>query len=473
MRKSAYEKLRDAKKAQESKALSLDSLDDFFAHLLGGPMNPTQKAFIYGQEFCRGYKGPAGCAKTSTLAAKAIGKALLVPGSRIYVSRLNYNDILTTTWVTFQKMLDRLPPGVVVERQKAPPMRIVLRPIVRNDEEEGDKFSTITFMGLTDALGSIEATEWDIDEADEVPEERAREILTRLRAAGDPRDYCACFVFNPPSKTHWLYTACTGRDAQEVDVAKPWMALYEPQARENVNNLPPGYYERMAAHISKEQRARLVDGQWGSTFEGQPVYREFKEHLHVKHGLEWNPHRVTYRCWDFGYNRPAVVFKQLDMFGRLLHLREVIGHHEEAVPFAQRVMAVGQEHFPNADFMDYGDPAVNQHKDTGKTLWALKQIGITMYYRTSKILEGVELTRLRLEKLIDGEPALQYDARGCPVLIDGFKGGYRLDKTGEKPFKDGFYEHVMDADRYGNLNILGGGYTTGDFSNMPASLAVG
>lgn len=474
MRKSAYEKLKDAKRSNQKQAAfgtdGGDGLEQFFEHLLGGKMNPTQKLFIYGNEFCKGYKGPAGCAKTSTLAASALGTALLVPGSRIFISRNNYNDLMDTTLAAIQQMVDKLPGDIIVERNKAPPMKWIIRPMVVTGSEETD-FSHITFMGLGDGLGSIQATRWYVDEADEVEEQRAREILTRLRAPGDERDYCASFVFNPPSKTHWLYTACTGLDAQEVEVAKPWMSLYEPEPRENASNLPNGYYERMADTLPADMRARLVEGKWGSTFNGQPVYREFKEALHVRRNLPYLRGKTVFRFWDFGYNRPACVFVQVSPFGHLRALREVIGHMEEAKKFARKVKAIGNEHFPNAEFMDFGDPAVNQHKDTGKTLYALMEEGITMYYRTSKIMEGVDLIRRRLEMLIDGEAALQFDEKHCPVLIDAFKGGYRLDrKLGEKPLKDGFYEHVADAYRYGVLNTLGGGYTTHNFKDLPDSL---
>ena len=468
MRKSAYEKLREAKRTSH-KALSFDGLDQFYTHLLGGPANPTQAKFLYGTEFCRGYKGPAGCAKTSTLAAFALGRALLVPGSRIFVSRNNYNDLMDTTLAAIQQMADRLPGGVIIERHKAPPMKWIIRPMVVTGEDEKD-FSHITFMGLGDGLGSIQATCWLVDEADEVEEQRAREILTRLRAPGDVRDYCAAFVFNPPPKTHWLYTACTGLDAQEVEIAKPWMALYEPEPRENAGNLPDGYYERMAENLPADMRARLVEGKWGSTFNGQPVYREFKDALHVRRDLPYLRGKTVYRFWDFGYNRPACVFAQTTPYGHLRALREVIGHMEEAKKFARKVKAIGNEFYPDAEFMDFGDPAVNQNKDTGKTLHALMEEGIVMYYRPSKIMEGVDLIRRRLEMIIDGEAALQFDEKKCPVLIDAMKGGYRLDKTGEKPYKDNFYDHVSDAYRYGVLNTLGGGYTTGNFKDLPSSL---
>lgn len=474
MRKSAYEKLRDAKKAGEQKQLILGAggIDDLFTLLLGGQMNPTQRAFIYADNtrfHAKGYKGPAGCAKTSTLAASALATALLVPGSRIFISRQNYNDLMDTTLAAFQQMLDKLPKEVVADRQKAPPMKLIIRPVTINGNDP-DEFSHITFMGLGDGLGSIQATRWYIDEADEVEEKRAREILTRLRAPGHTGHYGAYFVFNPPSKTHWLYTACTGLDAQEVKIAEPWMELFEPEPRENAQNLPPGYYERMAENLPSDMRARLVEGKWGSTFSGQPVYREFKEALHVRRNLPFNRNAIVYRFWDFGYNRPACVFVQKTPGGNLLALREVVGHCEEAQKFARRVKAIGAQHFGDVQYMDYGDPAVKQHKDTGSTLAALLAEGITMYFRESKILEGVDLIRRRLELLIDGEPALLFDEKGCPVLIDAMKGGYRLDKMGEKPFKDGFYDHVSDAYRYGVLNALGGGYNVGHFKTLPTSI---
>jgi len=472
MRRSNLERLKEAKKVS-SPQLVLNSIDAFYENLLGGPMLPTQRAFIYGKEFARAYKGPAGCAKTSTLAAFGWGRALLVPGSKIFISRADYNDLFLpgSTFDAMNEMLNKLPKDVILDRDKSPPMKWWIQPAVIEGKADDSTVSQITFMGLRDGLGSTQSTVWLVDEADEVGEDRAREILMRLRAKGDEQDYCAGYVFNPPSKNHWLYTACTGQNGQGVRVAEPWLHLYEPQPKENVKNLPKNYYEVRERHMSPEQKQRYIDGEWGASFPGQPVYREFRQELHCKRGLKYNLHSTVFRFWDFGYNNPVCIWAQMTPTGHLLALRELLGSKEEIEPFALRVNAMTEAYFPHAEVRDYGDPAVSQHKDTGSTLAKLYKAGIKMMYRKSRINEGVSMIRNLLQRVIDGEPILQYSYEGVPTLIDAMKGGYHLDRHGDTPKKDGFYEHPADAYRYGVLNVFGGMIVNDNQYDLPDNLA--
>jgi hypothetical protein len=64
------------------------------------------------------------------------------------------------------------------------------------------------------------------------------------------------------------------------------MAAFEdnPQA-ENINNLPGGYgyYYRIAAGKNKEFIKTQILGQYGTTIDGEPVYKEhYNDELHCK-----------------------------------------------------------------------------------------------------------------------------------------------------------------------------------------------
>ena len=479
MRKSNLERLRDAKKIKKNQ-VALAGIDDLFKLLLGGTPNPTQQKFAFGPEKIRGYMGAAGVAKTSTICGAAWMRALLVPGYKCFVSRNDYNDLMDTTMERMQSMLERLPPGTLMDRDKSPPMRWWVRPVGVSNEtlstpgDNDDLASTFTFLGINNSdLGSIEAHGWIVDEADEAEEKKALLIPTRLRApALSELDRMALYAFNPPDTTHWLYTACTGENFEHRKVRDPWMTLYTPQPNENSHNLPPNYHADLAKTLPADMVQRLIKGEWGAVFPGQPVYREFSWPIHVRRDLiqKRNDHAVVIRFWDFGYNHPACVFAQLDEYGRLLCFAEVLGDKEEATPFASRVLARSSILFPhNVNFIDYGDPAVTQKKDTGSTLMELRKLGITMQYRTSKIEEGVNLIRRMLEQLVRGEPIIQLDAVGCPILARALAGGYHLDKAGLKPVKDGFYEHVADAFRYGCLLYTSPSPRDGATSRMPSS----
>jgi len=464
MRRSKLEQLRDQKR-KEMKPTTLNSVDEFFKLMLTGDLNPTQKAFIYSPDRIKAYKGPAGCAKSATLCAAGLARAVFQPGSKGFISRHDYNDLQDTTKQEMTKLLNRLPKGMLLERDKSPPEKWWIASVPQYEKlPDGttvlrDEPSQITFMGLKDDIVGIEANWWMVDEANEVDEVRIHQINTRLRAQGG--NYMIGLAFNPPDKHHWLYTACTGRNWKDEKVAEPWMTLFEPQPRENVQNLPPNYYEDTAKTMPEDQRQRYIEGQWGSTFEGQPVYREFRFNVHTRADLEYNPNAPLHRLWDFGYNHPVCLFSQFDWQGRLHVLYELQENRKEASEFARLVKQITAQKFPNApDIVDYGDPAVAQHKDTGRTLSVLLREGITMRYITTHIEVGVQLLRQRFNLMIEGEPAIVIHRNKCPLLISALRGGYRMDDKGQKPFKDGFYDHVCDALRYGAVNFWGAGTMT-------------
>src|SRR6478609_6588440 len=98
MRKTPLEVLREQKRKQmEPKRLDIDGLlklmcDPRRALDENRALMPTQRNFIYDTRFVVGYMGAAGAAKTSSLVASGFIRALMVPDSRILISRYDYND---------------------------------------------------------------------------------------------------------------------------------------------------------------------------------------------------------------------------------------------------------------------------------------------------------------------------------------------------------------------------------------------
>lgn len=454
MRKSHAERIREWKRRNgepirigedgEDPAIGLANL------MCGKPMIPIQRAYFQDGGRYAAFKGPAGCGKTVINCAVGLSRALWIPGSVGVIAQHDYNHLLSSTFQTFEKMLRRLPTGVLLDRDKSPPMKLVINPI------GGGEPSTIIFMGLKENLGGYEFNWAFIDEADKVEEKAVRLVDGRLRNEGG--GYALRLAFNPPDKHHWLYTACTGRNHQDRQVGVAWLKLYEGKPNENPYIEDPNYYENLRRSYTPDMVQRLVDGEWGSTFDGQPVYREFNYNTHCKRGLisRFDPQRPLLRFWDFGYNHPYCCYAQVDWEGRLLTFRETVGHMMEATAFARKCKADTEIHFPNrGQVVDYGDPAVRQKKDTGSTLALLSREGITMRYRITTIEYGLQQVRQRLSLNIDGEPAMQFDTEGVPALIASLRGGYHLDDKGAKPVKDNVYDHAADAYRYGVVNALG------------------
>ncbi len=483
MRKSYREKLSDQKRVKVAPAqMDLEGMLKMMLDEENRPparrmINPTQAAVLVSKSFINFYKGPAGCAKTSTGVAAVLMRLMTEPGSKGLIARQDYNDLKGTTMERAVSMRDRLPPGTLLDRDKSSPERWFLSPIPyrKADGSWDDRPSELRFMSLKEGLGSYDYNIAFLDEADEVDPKALEQVITRTRTksgafyadlpdapteedpyAKDTKGYYQIILaFNPPEKTHWLYTACTGRDHQETKIAEPKGRLFEPSPRENVLNLPSGYYERLTESLAPDQKARYVDGEWGATFPGTPAIRTFIKSLHCTE-LEFEPLATLYRFWDFGYRHPFCFWVQVKLTGQMFWLREHMGKDQTVTSFAKKVKMLTALHYPEAErVVDIGDIAVKQKKDTGSALGELWREGIKMMYQPQSIERGLKLLRNSFREYTeDNVPMMQIDRRYCQIWIGALTGGYHMDDIGAEPVKDGFYDHSMDAARYGIVGVL-------------------
>lgn len=444
------------------------TLEDLTVILCGGKeLLPTQRKFIFSPGQVKAYLGVLGCAKTTTGCVAGVLLSLCYPGNLGLVGRKVEEDLHDTTEGTFREVVARLPEGAVLD-WKPSERRLVLASAVK-----GGKPSTVLFRPLFDPskLGSLDLGWFFVDEASEIDERIVHTLVGRLRRR-DVQYRTGMLASNPPSMSHWLHRLFVEK------VPENWK-LFRAGARENSHNLPERYYEDLAAFYPPDFRKRLIDGEWGSTVAGQPVYGDFRESMHVAE-VQANPYLTMFRGWDFGYRRPACVWSQLDSLGNLNVLAEELGRDEDLRAFARRVLMRSQLMFPGVDqWEDYCDPAGAQHSDKGQSsVQMLIECGIQPRYRVTKIEEGLTLMRGLISRIQNGRPALQVHPR-CKVLVEGFLGGYhyppeREGKTSaESPWKDGYYDHLQDALRYVIVNIgrlVGESYTqrTNDWARFMA-----
>lgn len=467
-RTSAFDKYAAERRAELNE--TIDSFEDLIKIMLdseGRPkeervINPTQKKFFEDPSRIKAYMGPGGSGKTIIGCADIIMKAFIIPGSKWFIGRRDYNDLLKTTAMTASGIMTRLPPGILVDKQKTPPMEWWLKPIVTK-ENPMPALSSITFIGLSDLLGSYEYCGGFVDELDELEEDYFFQLVGRIRykpsSMPDMKVYPITASFNPPPKTHWLFKNCTGKtfDGIPYKGGIPTINLHTPMFKENARNLRAGYYEEMDS-MPDDLRQRLQLGEWVDIYPGDPVIRQFNKDFHVRSNITFKE-GTLYRFWDFGYNRPACLFVQMSSIGRMEIMKEFLGKQIEGNLFIEMVNNITGQHFPRAQkIVDYGDPAVAQHKDTGSMLRLLREAGINMFYKKVPFEVSLALLRQRFTTLIEGEPSLSIHP-DCVTTIAGLKGGYRLKEDGLTPFKDGFYDHLIDALRYGIYNLYGNGIT--------------
>ncbi len=245
--------------------------------------------------------------------------------------------------------------------------------------------------------------------------------------------------------------------------------LPNPEA-ENIENLSEGYdyyYKQLAAN--EEWVNVYIMNEYGSVFDGQPVFPEYKSSLHRANKiLEPTPGYPLYIGVDLGGTPAAVMLQYVD--GQVRVLKEVISDLPIGVrSFIElRIMPILQsDGYRDLDYItDYdkavGDPDKNTsvYRMDGKILQESGLRGRPCI--TNNERKRIESVKLALNRLAMGEPGFLL-SRECQYLHDCLSGGYKykqLTESGgrqryaEKPDKD-YYSHGMDALQYAIMRAIG------------------
>jgi len=445
-------------------ANTIDELVRIYVSGQAGRILPTQRDFILSPERIKWYKGPVGCAKTSSLVASIVIPCMLYPGSRAMLARWTYSALEQTTLKRFDDLAKHLP-GLIVEDQVGPPRTVWIASAFPGEEP-----SELLFRSLDEEskLGSTEFNFIGVDEANEITKEMVNMLNDRLRhkLPNQQRPEGPFFlnlVSNPVTHSHFLHnqfcTSATCGGQVERD-GQPMGTVFKPRAKENEDNLPPGYYEDIAVGKSAQEIARFIHGECGPDPSGKPVYSQFNMSLHVGK-LHYLPYGRMCRFWDFGYRRPACVFMQPTKEGWHNYLHAVIGENETTEAFVERMKLQSSLLYPSTDsWIDICDPAGAQKKSNSEEsdIDIMRRLGINPFSRETLIKSGMEAVGRSLSTIVKGRPRLMVDS-SCRLLIDAFSSGYKFPEArpdkpiSDKPRKDGYYEHVMDALRYGEINL--------------------
>lgn len=231
--------------------------------------------------------------------------------------------------------------------------------------------------------------------------------------------------------------------------------------------------ERNGAEWYKNAKEGMSSDEWEQEYEinyqikiGKRVFPDFTEKSICK--LIYNPHKPLLIGWDFGFRAPAVLFAQWDDEDRLCILKERQGEFIDRYQWIESVIKfifdkfefkVLEEAKNRSKMLNFCDPAGVQHseaaKDRKSSVEVLRSYGFfPKWNKKIDIMAGLDLVHRLLRIRPDGSPALLVDP-SCTILIEGFKGGYRMPENGgDKPEEDGYYEHLMDCMRYICVNQL-------------------
>ena len=464
---------------------------------------PTVDRFLASDSFVIGIRGPLGSGKTSGGAISILTNAQEQQPqkdgrrySRYAVIRNTYPELVTTTIKSWHHWV---PETIGHWKAQGPPTH---RIIDDNIDMEVIFVSLDRPKDIRKVLG-MELTGALIDEAREIDKSLIDGLTGRVGRFQPPktvmRDDYKCvrpqirMMTNPPEQQHWWYVLAENdtttarneeliksvRDAERtmretIVNGKPLLGpkqklfefLAQPDANspdaENLPNLPPGYYQRLAAGKSDEWIKVYVRGEYGFVQDGRPVYPEFREHQHVKL-FELNPKLPITIGIDFG-NTPAATIGQRSFTGIQRARWEVVSEHMGAKQFA-----IVLRDFLNTTCSAFeidsitGDPAGTgeSQTDLDTPFKIMKANGIDAKpANTNDPTVRREAVANKMTQLIDGEAGWQVHPQGCPMLRAGMAGRYRYkriqimgsDRFQDKPDKN-MHSHVCDAEQYRLLGM--------------------
>lgn len=406
----------------------------------------------------------------STRSGKTVGTIrvilkllLMYPGSRALGVRRTYTELWDSLFPSIQEVLDRCnipyttrrdPPGFYFPNGSC----WILRSAERADR---------TGEGKIDNLGGMEFDIAMMEEADELKELYYTTLVGRMSGKHVPRR--AIFIVeNPPSYEHWTYQMFFPNDTPVDD---PNMHPMHFPTEDNLDNLPEGYLQNMEDKLKDFPTLyqKFRKGLFGPSATGKPIFKGIFSHdIHVNDGpITWNKNLPIIRSWDFGWRRPAVVLCQDDPDTQQIRfLRASMGHNTLLKNFAQKQITIHKNLFPGAKYRDICDIAGKRRSDVSpkSQVEVLEGLGLNLEMSYTKVEYGLNLMSDQLGTLLPGHrksdprPAMLFCPRGCSTLIDAFSFGYtqvdeqshsRIGTRDElKPYKDGYYEHVMDCTRY-------------------------
>lgn len=393
-------------------------------------------------------QGGNGSGKTRSMLAPAIEILTQIPGIRILWGREDFKDLKLSV---MDKFFEVLPIELISHKNETYHFYDI------HTQPKGT--SRIYFNGLTDltGLGSQEFAVIIITEAHEITEQTYRTLKRRCRQENMP--IMILMESEPPNETHWLADLTDPtKENYDADVEKIELSTYE-----NWENLPTAYRGSLESMPDAAKRKYLL-GKTGFSVAGKPYYQGFKEPMHTGE-FEYLPSRELIIGWDFGFHFPAVLVTQVDLKDRWLWLREFLGRDITIDKFADYIIERLNTLYPGCRCVHFGDPAAWQHNDKSEfTSWQiLKSKNINLITRQSTYRQRKEIIEGKLTRLSGDKPTLMLDKRYCKISIDGFLGGYhypvkretqQFEGKFELPFKDGFYEHLMNAGEYIGVNIF-------------------
>ena len=458
--------------------------------------SPTTWNFLNDDSFVRGLMGPVGSGKTYASLAEVMLRAVKQPPSpvdnirytRFAVIRNSYPELRTTTIKTWQEIF---PENTWGEMRWSPPITHHIK-LPERDGTPGLDCEVI-FLALDQPrdvrkLLSLELTGGFIDEARELPKAVVDGLTSRV-GRYPTKKHGGCpwrgvwMSTNPMDSDHWWHELA---EKNPIRGRYPWKFYKQPGGvveatkehddalfgankywrlnpkAENVNNLPPGYYEQQLAGKTLDWIECYAGAKYVYVQDGKPVWHEYSDSL-MAADVEIEVGMPVHIGLDFGLT-PAAVFGQKMPNGRWHIVHELVAFDMGLERFAHHLMADISTKFDKCEVFIWGDPAGGKRDEIFEVTAFdhLRTLGLRAQPTNSNaFMVRREAGAMPMNRLIDGKPGLLV-SKDCNRTRKSLAGGYHFKRmavgAGHERFRDvpskNDHSHVGDA--YGYL-MLGGG----------------
>ena len=427
---------------------------------------PTGKAFMQSDAKMRTLMGPVGSGKSVTCSFEIVRRATMqepneqgIRKTRAAVVRETARQLQDTTIKTF---LDWFPPGVC---------GTYMRTTKTYFFKVGDVECEVMFRALDDAddvanLNSLELTFTWFNECKDIHPEIVDAMSKRIgrfpsKKDGGPTWHGMWGDTNPPTMDTWWYFQMEHLDPKDgvSENDNGWDVFKQPSGRstdaENIENLPENYYDTQGR--SDEYIRTFIDGEYGLSLSGQPIYKYFRPDYHM--GKETlrpiiNGVRPIVIGMDLGLT-PAAVIGQQDPRGRVLIIGEAVSFDMGIQRFTRTILKpliVAQ--WSGAPVIVVTDPAGIQRAQTDErsAVDIIKAEGLRGFpAKTNNISARISAVDDFLMRQVDGDSAFIVDP-SCTNLKAAMMGGYRYHpKNGT--IEKNKHSHVAEALQYLMMHI--------------------
>ena len=315
---------------------------------------------------------------------------------------------------------------------------------------------------------SMEITGAWINEAREIPKAIVDGLEDRTgRFPGEAEEGCTWFGViadtNPPDTDSWIYRRFEEDVLKDPKIASKYEIFKQPSGRspqaENLRNLRKDYYTTMMIGKDPEYIKVYVDGEYGYTRDGKPVWHNYSDVIHcAEKEIEPTPGIPLIIAFDFGMHNAAVI-GQPTFYGGINILHEFYEPDTGLRRFLRDVVRpVLFNKYRGFSLVVTADPSGTKRSDTDE-----RSCFIELHSQGFPVTPAPSNTWLPrfsavdnyLTKLVKGKPAFQLSPT-CTWLRRGFIKDYKFkrvgsaygaDKYSDVPNKNAF-SHVQDCVQY-------------------------